>query len=106
MRFIALHIPLILGVKVLHYIIPHHLFLQRRNDLSPSVDFWTGEEELVWNSEHIGDIYDVFPVITFYFPLHGNSSLQFGVNMPPQVRPSLTIVTLIIITYSHNVTKS
>ena len=61
------------------------LLLQRREDLSPPDEFWTRNEELAWHTKHT-DIYDVFPVISFYFPLHDNDSMQFGVTMPPQVR--------------------
>ena len=67
--------------------------LQRIDYFSPPGEFWTGKEELAWKNEHIGDIYDVFPVITFFFPLHGNDSMQFGVTMPPQVRLTVAIVT-------------
>jgi len=51
-------------------------------------DFWTGNEQLAW---HIDDnhIYDIFPEIIMYFPLHGNQSMQFGVKFPPQVSYSI-----------------
>ena len=71
----------------------YYMMLQGRDDLSPPEEFWTRNEQLAWPTKHT-DIYDVFPVITFYFPLHDNASMQFGVTMPPQVRYSVTIVTL------------
>ena len=71
------------------------ILLQRRGNYSPPEEFWTANEQLSWPAKH-DDIYNVFPTITFHFPLHDNASMQFGVTMPPQVRTNVAIVIVLL----------
>ena len=75
------------------------ILLQRRDDYSPPDGFWTASEQLSWPANH-NDIYNVFPTITFYFPLHADVSMQFGVTMPPQVRSEVAIVIIVLLLLS------
>ena len=71
------------------------MILLQGRDYSPPDGFWTASEQLLWPANR-SDIYDVFPTITFYFPLHENASMQFGVTMPPQVRYDVTIMIVLL----------
>ena len=73
----------------------HHVILLQGRDYSPPDGFWIASEQLSWPANY-NDIYDVFPTITFYFPLHDSASMQFGVTMPPQVKSKATIVIVLL----------
>ena len=48
-------------------------------------EFWNGEQKLLWQAEHVEEIYQSFPTLHLSMAADDNSSQEFGVAVVPQV---------------------